>query len=65
MDLEDLNINNLILEIKQLTLRIQGLEDRLLKLEKGEMNSGVYIDGCGDYIKDYISSNKEIKKDGE
>ena len=68
MDLEDLNINSLILEIKQIKLELQQLGDRLTKLESGERQSGVYLDGCGDYVKNYISTDKDpkkIKKDGE
>lgn len=51
-------------KIATLVLEKQALEARVKDLEDGSSASGVYLDGCPDYAREYIStSNKE--KDGE
>ena len=55
MDLEN-KLNSFI-------LNNQLLEDRIKKLEDGEKNTGVYLEGAPEYVKEYVT--KEEKKEGE
>ena len=45
--------------IRELTLKLQQLEDRLSSLENGEFGTGIYLDGCSEGDKKYIA---EISK---
>ena len=45
--------------VKELQLKIQTLEDRITKLEIGDFGSGIYLDGCTEAAKDYISSKEK------
>lgn len=42
-------------------ITIQKLEERIVALETGEKNTGVYLDGAPDYVQDYITKEKEEK----
>ena len=44
---------------------VNDILKRLKDLEEGEQNTGVFLDGCPDYAKDYIINNTKDKKDGE
>lgn len=50
--------------LTELLLKIQLLETRVEKLEKGEFGTGVYLDGCTEADAEYISG-KQQQKDGE
>lgn len=55
-------------EIRELKLRVQELEDRVKKLEDGEFGTGIYLDGCTEADKAYITGTVEPsldKKAGE
>lgn len=51
----------LLKEISEIKLRITELEKKLSELEDGSKATGVYLDGCPDYVSDYIKnkSNEE------
>ena len=57
-------VKDLTARVDALTLEKQVLEQRVYELETGSVGTGVYLDGCPDYAKDYISQ-KNTKKDGE
>lgn len=42
-------------KIKTQTLQVQQLEDRIKSLEEGSMGTGIYLDGCPEYARDYIN----------
>jgi len=48
------------LEIRQLLDKITKLEDRIVELEKRELNNGIYLDGVSEgyqtYIKDTVTT---------
>lgn len=52
----------LLLEINTLSLKVRELEEELIKLRDGELGTGVYLEGCPDYAKDYIIATN--KKEG-
>lgn len=56
-------IQEFMLEFAELKASVLDIIQRLEKLESGEANSGVYLDGCPDYAVDYITNSK--KKEGE
>lgn len=56
----DKEVKELKKELKELILKVQLLEDDLNKLKKGELGTGVYLEGCPEYAQDYI-----VKKEGE
>lgn len=45
-------------EIRELKLKVQELEERLTKLEKGEFGTGIYLDGCAQADVEYIIGKK-------
>lgn len=47
-------------KLQNLILQVQSLETRVEDLEKGEFGTGVYLDGCTEADKEYIS-----KREGE
>ena len=49
-------------QIAELRLLVQQLEEKITKLEEGELGSGVYVDGCTDATKAYITEEKEGKE---
>lgn len=57
-------VKDLIAKVDALVLEKQELESRVYDLETGSVGTGVYLDGCPDYAKEYISQ-KNTKKDGE
>lgn len=40
---------------------VQKFEERISTLESGEKNTGVYLDGAPDYVKDYITKEEKEK----
>ena len=46
-------------EISALRLENQVLEKRIKDLEEGSVGTGVYLDGCPEYAKEYIIDKKE------
>lgn len=51
-------------EIRELILKIQELEQRIVDLENGEFGTGVYLEGCTEANAEYISG-KLVKKEGD
>lgn len=49
-------------KIDELLLRIQELEQRIIKLEAGRARTGVYTTGVPEYVRDYIRYKKEELK---
>lgn len=45
--------------VRELLLRLQVLEDRVEKLEKGEFGTGIYLDGCSEATVEYIKSSEQ------
>lgn len=56
-------IMKLVEDISELKLKNTDLETRIKALEDGSIGTGVYLDGCPDYAKDFIVNNE--KKVGE
>lgn len=48
---------------KDLTLTIQSLEKRVQDLENGEFGTGLYLDGCNELDREFITNKN--KKAGE
>ena len=42
-------------KLKTLTLQVQTLEDKVKNLEEGSLGTGIYLDGCPEYARDYIN----------
>lgn len=49
--------------IKELTLQIQMLEQRIADLEEGNFGTGIYLDGCSESDAEFILG--KTKKVGE
>lgn len=62
-DLEK-KITKLEHENSQFKIIVQNYEERISKLESGEKNTGVYLDGAPDYVVDYVTKSVD-KKEGE
>ncbi len=48
--------------VRELTIQVQLLEDRVSSLENGEFGTGIYLDGCSEGDIAYITkkTNKEV-----
>ena len=42
-------------KIKTLTLQVQMLDNKVKELEEGSLGTGIYLDGCPEYARDYIN----------
>lgn len=45
--------------VRELLLRLQALEDRVEKLEKGDFGTGIYLDGCSEATIEYITNKRQ------
>lgn len=45
--------------VRELLLKIQQLEERIDKLEKGEFGTGIYLDGCSEATIEYITNKTQ------
>ena len=61
----DKRVEELEKKLTQMILTIQLLEDRISKLENGEHNTGIYVDGCSELVRNYLSESSKEKKEGE
>ena len=52
-------LKNLNERITKLELFTQELEVRIANLENGEFGTGIYLDGCSDSDKEYITGREE------
>lgn len=52
-------IKELTEEIDKLKLTVTDLTKRLTDLENGSKNTGVYLDGAPEYVKEYIEKEGE------
>lgn len=50
-------------EISEIKLMITELQKKISELENGSKSTGVYFDGCPEYVSDYIK-NKSKDKEG-
>lgn len=44
--------------LDELKLKVQLLESELQELKDGSFGTGIYLDGCSEATKDYISQTK-------
>ena len=49
-------------QILELKLLVQQLEERIARLENGEFETGVYLEGCTETDAEYIKNKKEEGK---
>ena len=56
-------LDTIIKTQSDLTLTIQSLEKRVQDLENGEFGTGLYLDGCNDLDREFITNKN--KKAGE
>lgn len=52
-------------DLSSLKAQVNDILERVKNLEEGTQSTGVFLDGCPDYAKDYIINNTKDKKDGE
>lgn len=52
-------------DLASLKAQVNDILKRVKDLEEGTQSTGVFLDGCPDYAKDYIINNIKDKKDGE
>lgn len=55
-------ISKLLADVAELKVKNTDLNKRVKELEEGSIGTGVYLEGCPDYAKEYIT---EKKKEGE
>ena len=56
------DVKELVEILDKLVLRVNELEKRLEKLEKGSIGTGVYLNGVPEYAKEYITKDREGEK---
>ncbi len=52
-------LDDIIKTQTDLTLTIQSLEKRVQDLENGEFGTGLYLDGCNELDKEFITNKNE------
>ena len=52
-------LDTIIKTQSDLTLTIQSLEKRVQDLENGEFGTGLYLDGCNDLDREFITNKNE------
>lgn len=52
-------------DLSSLKAQVNDILKRVKDLEEGAQSTGVFLDGCPDYAKDYIINGTKDKKDGE
>lgn len=52
-------------DLSSLKAQMNDILKRVKDLEEGTQSTGVFLDGCPDYAKEYIISGTKDKKDGE
>lgn len=55
-------LKELLEKVSTLTATVNQLQQRVEKLETGEKDTGVYLDGCPDYARDYINESLRDKE---
>lgn len=60
-----MKVEELAQKINELTLKVQQLEEELSDLKNSEFGTGIYLDGCSDAVKEYISGKPVGQKAGE
>lgn len=52
-------IEELMEKVDKLSLTVTDLTKRVYDLESGSKNTGVYLEGAPEYVRDYITKDNE------
>ena len=59
-----MSIADILKELGEIKMKMTDIDKRLTDLENSSKSTGVYLDGCPEYVSEYIK-NKSKDKEGE
>lgn len=60
-----MDLSKILEDISTIRAEIIEIKKRLEAIEKSSEVTGVYFDGCPEYVTDYVAKNNKDKKEGE
>lgn len=57
-----MDIAEVLKELSEIKMRFTDIEKRLSELENSSKSTGVYLDGCPEYVSEYIKNNSKDKE---
>lgn len=57
-----MNIADVLKELGEIKMKMADIEKRLTDLENSSKSTGVYLDGCPEYVSEYIKNNSKDKE---
>ena len=57
-----MSIADILKELGEIKMKMTDVEKRLTDLENSSKSTGVYLDGCPEYVSEYIKNNSKDKE---
>lgn len=57
-----MDIAEVLKELSEIKMRFTDIEKRLSELENSSKTTGVYLDGCPEYVSEYIKKSSKDKE---
>lgn len=57
-----MSIADILKELGEIKMKMTDIDKRLTDLENSSKSTGVYLDGCPEYVSEYIKNNSKDKE---
>lgn len=57
-----MSISDVLKELGEIKMKMTDIEKRLSELENSSKTTGVYLDGCPEYVSEYIKKSSKDKE---
>lgn len=57
-----MDISDILKELGEIKIKMIDIEKRLSELENSSKSTGVYLDGCPEYVSEYIKNSSKGKE---
>ena len=57
-----MSIADILKELGEIKMKMTDIDKRLTDLENSSKSTGVYLDGCPEYVSEYIKNNSKGKE---
>ena len=54
-----MSIADILKELGEIKMKMTDIDKRLTDLENSSKSTGVYLDGCPEYVSEYIKNNSK------
>lgn len=58
MNIEE-QVNHLVEKVSEMNLEILSLKEEIKRIKSSEYITGTYLDGCDDYVAEYIKNEQK------